>query len=258
MTKYELRKKITESKPIDKELFIQNICNGKTVLDLGCIRHSADYAVADSNWLHKKIKSVAKKIIGVDYLPKEIQKLNTLGYEIIFGDVTKPIELNETFDVIVAGDLIEHLTNFEGFFENCNRLLKPNGVLIITTPNPFYSAEFHYVAFKGSYLINPEHTCWIDPQALSQLIDRFECFIDEIYFIKKSWPLGGIVCNSESNEYDILNGKWSKNTVIDKVIRKIAGLFVNNAFYVPFKVITGSNSKLVRYSDYLAVIRKRK
>lgn len=256
MTKYELRKKITESAPIDKEKFIQGICTGKTVLDLGCIRHSADFALADPNWLHKKIKSVATKIVGIDYLPKEIEKLNAVGYEIIFADVTKPIELNETFDVIVAGDLIEHLVNFEGFFENCIRLLKPNGMLIITTPNPFYSGEFHYVAFKGDYLINPEHTCWIDPQALSQLIDRFDCFIDEIYFIKKSWPLGGIICNSEACEYDILNGKWPKNTLKDKVVRKLFN-WLFNIFYIPFKSITGSNTGLVRYSDYLSVIKKR-
>ncbi|MFA5824717.1 MAG: methyltransferase domain-containing protein [Gallionellaceae bacterium] len=256
MTKYELRKKITESKPVDKEKFIQGICTGKTVLDLGCIRHSADFALADPNWLHKKIKSVATKIVGIDYLPKEIEKLNAVGYEIIYADVTKPMELNETFDVIVAGDLIEHLVNFEGFFENCIRLLKPNGMLIITTPNPFYAAEFHYVAFKCDYLINPEHTCWIDPQALSQLIDRFDCFIDEIYFIKNAWRLGDIVCNSEANEYDILNGKWPKNTFKDQVIRKIASLLFN-IFYMLFKNITGSNAALVKYSDYLSVIKKR-
>lgn len=256
MAKYDLRRKISTSRPVKKVEFICNACKGKMVLDLGCVRHSADFALADPEWLHKKIKAVARNIVGVDYLPQEVKKLNAAGYDIIYGDVTKPIELESAFDVIVAGDLIEHLTNFEAFFENCTRLLKPDGMLILSTPNPFYSGEFHYVAFKGDYLINPEHTCWIDPQALLQLMSRFDFVIDEIHFIKDSWKLSNIICNSEANEYDILNGRWPNNAFLDKVKRRLVGL-VFGLFYIPFRFLTGGSSDLVKHSDYLVVARKR-
>ena len=29
--------------------------------------------------------------------------------------------------------------------------------------NPFYREQYFYVAFKNSLIVNPEHTCWIDP-----------------------------------------------------------------------------------------------
>jgi 2-polyprenyl-3-methyl-5-hydroxy-6-metoxy-1,4-benzoquinol methylase len=247
MDKFNLATRIKNSRTINKELFIQEKCRGKNVLDLGCIRHNADFALKDLNWLHMKIKSVANKIIGIDYLPVEIEKLQNYGYDIVFGDVTKPLDINEKFDVIVAGDIIEHLTNFEGFFENCSRLLNPEGILIVTTPNPYYAGEFHFVAFKNNFLINPEHTCWICPQALSQLSDRFSYIIDEIYFIKNSWELKGVICETKKHEYDILNGVWLNETFGFKVFKKITGI-VFGIVYKPYRILTGSNSKLVRHS----------
>jgi len=148
MNKFELADMIKAAKPVNKESFIADMCAGKAVLDLGCIRHSAEFALKDATWLHKRIKEVAKKTVGVDYLPREIEKINSAGYDVIFGDVTKPMNITEKFDVIVAGDLLEHLTNFEGFFNNCKTLLTDDGILIITTPNPFFCGEFHYVLFK--------------------------------------------------------------------------------------------------------------
>lgn len=255
---FDLADRLNRTKDVVKEDFIMDKCKNMHVLDLGCIRHNADFAFQDPNWLHGKIKQVAKRLVGVDYLLGDIEKLNTAGYNIVYGDVTKPLEISDdAFDVIVAGDLIEHLTNFEGFFENCRRFLKPNGFLIITTPNPFYAGEFHYIAFKQHILINPEHTCWIDPLALVQLSKRFNFNVENIYYINRSWNLGNLICQKKNNQYDILNGKWVNNNFVLKVLRVlISHLF--NLFYVPFRFFSGSMSHLVRHSDYLAVLKRDK
>jgi len=255
MNKFDLADMIKRTRPVNKESFISDRCKGKTVLDLGCIRHSAEWALKDTNWLHKRIKAVAKKVVGVDYLPEEIAKINSHGYDVIFGDVTKPLAITEKFDVIVAGDLLEHLANFEGFFSNCKMLLKPEGILIITTPNPFFWGEFHYVSFKKNFVVNPEHTCWIDPQCLLQLSKRFGFGIKEMAYIKDYWPVERWMCETRHHSYDIINGKWSNDTAgfknKMKVYRRIFWLY----FFL-YKVITGTNSILCRYSDYLAVLKK--
>jgi len=255
MNKFELADMIKRVKPVNRESFISDICSNKTVLDLGCIRHSAEFALKDANWLHKRIKAVAKKTVGVDYLPEEITKINSRGYDVIFGDVTNPLDITEKFDVIVAGDLLEHLTNFEGFFSNCKTLLKPEGILIITTPNPFFCGQFHYVAFNKNFIVNPEHTCWIDPQCLSQLAKKHGFRITEAAYIKNSWSLRWMICETNEHPYDILNGKWENDTISFKIKRmlfiKIFGLF-----YFFYSIFTGTNSILCRHSDYLAVLKK--
>ena len=255
MDRFELSHLLFTSPPVDKITFIQDACRDKEVLDLGCIRHNAEFATKDPRWIHQKIKDVAKTVIGIDYLEKEVEKLKKLGYDIRSGDVTKPLPLTVQFDVIIAGDLIEHLTNFEGFFENCKRLLKNGGVLIISTPNPFFSDEFHYVAYKRNFLINPEHTCWIDPQALSQLALRFGFQITETHYLINPWRLGGLMCESRGFEYDILNDRWKNNSLPTKILRFVTSV-VFGAFYIPFKTLVLTNTKLVRYSDYIAILKQ--
>ena len=255
MDKFELAKHIKNTRVIEKVSFIQNLCRGKTVLDLGCIRHSAKFATTDPNWLHNKIREVAHCVIGIDYLQDEVKQLNGRGYDIRYGDVTKPLPLDEKFEVIVAGDLIEHLSNFDGFFENCMKLLKNDGILIISTPNPFYIDEFHYVSLKQIYLINPEHTCWIDPQALLQLSQRYHFTLSDIYFIEHSWNLSDLICEKKGCEYDILNSTWNDTSPSGEIGRRYVSILFN-IFYIPFKFLFFRNTKLVRYSDYLAILKR--
>lgn len=238
----------------EKTAFIQELCRNRVVLDLGCIRHNADFARNDPNWLHQKIWDVSKSVVGIDYLDEEVRKLQNLGYDIRFGDVTKPLQLEGQFDVIVAGDLIEHLTNFEGFFDNCSRLLRQGGVLIISTPNPFFTDEFHYVSYKRNFLINPEHTCWIDPQALSQLAQRFGFRITDIHFLTNPWRLGSLIWECKSFEYDILNDRWSNYSFFSRLLRFVTAC-VFSMFYIPIKYLTLTNTKMVKYSDYIVILK---
>ena len=39
------------------------------------------------------------------------------------------------FDVVMAGEILEHLVDEKGFLKECHRVLRPQGTLIITTPN---------------------------------------------------------------------------------------------------------------------------
>jgi 2-polyprenyl-3-methyl-5-hydroxy-6-metoxy-1,4-benzoquinol methylase len=100
-----------------KDDLIVDLCRDKTVLDLGCIDHNAQRALAlGERWLHRRIKDVASDLLGVDVLPEDAQKLNQLGYRIVVEDVTR-MKLGRHFDVIVAGDLIEHLSNVGMFLD---------------------------------------------------------------------------------------------------------------------------------------------
>jgi len=64
-----------KSTPVNNEAYIMESCNGKRVLDMGCVRHSAEFAISDPAWFHERIRSAAKYVIGVDYLLLEVNKL---------------------------------------------------------------------------------------------------------------------------------------------------------------------------------------
>ncbi len=83
------------------------------VLDIGCNRHTSKYATH-----------------GVD-----IRKTKT---SLIFTrfDLEKGLPYEDSFfDIIIAGEIIEHLKNEKLFLNEVTRCLKKKGYLILSTPN---------------------------------------------------------------------------------------------------------------------------
>ena len=193
--------------PCSRYQVIVKYCSGKKVLDIGCVNHNIENTYQDG-WLHGRIKRIAKELVGIDYLESEINLLRGRGYVIYFADITKPVDIKDKFDVIVVGNLIEHLSNHEVFWNNIKGLLESNGVVLISTCNPFYIDQYFYSSFKNRIMINPEHTCWIDPVSLEQLASRFGFETKRVYWISEKWHLGQVICNSNSKRFDILTGTW--------------------------------------------------
>jgi SAM-dependent methyltransferase len=108
--------------------------------------------------------------------------MNKMGYNTFVADA-QYFEFNDRFDVIVGGEIIEHLENPGLFFESCRRHLNDDGCLIITTPNPRRLNMLLWFLLKNHNMINPEHTMWFDYITISELADRagfdlqsYECY----------------------------------------------------------------------------------
>jgi 2-polyprenyl-3-methyl-5-hydroxy-6-metoxy-1,4-benzoquinol methylase len=132
--------------------------------------------------LHKAIAVNAKELVGMDLSKEGVDYLKDKGIDVVFGDA-QCFDLKKQFDVIVAGDIIEHLDNIGGFLESCKRHLKNNGKLIVTTPNPWHWKFIIKSAFLGGEVpINPEHTCWLCPRSLRQIVSRYGFRVNRIEF----------------------------------------------------------------------------
>ena len=158
---------------------IVELCSKKTVLHLGFIQHSHLYKelIKKGNWLHQKINKVARKLVGIDFLQTEVSYIqNKYDYEVYYADVTslEKWEYNEKFDVIVCGELIEHLQNPGLMLNGIKRLMSKDTILIITTPNPWSRNRLKLIKKekKETEWLNPEHTCWFSFQTLKQLLER--------------------------------------------------------------------------------------
>jgi 2-polyprenyl-3-methyl-5-hydroxy-6-metoxy-1,4-benzoquinol methylase len=76
----------------------------------------------------------------------------------IQGDLNNTLDVpDESFDTIISTEVIEHLENPRATFREFNRLLRPHGSIIITTPNQESFRSFccllfggHFAAFLGN------------------------------------------------------------------------------------------------------------
>lgn len=160
--------------------FVMRYARDKSVLDIGCVQHNpANYQ--SRYWQHKALCSVSNDVVGIDLYSDGVAYLQALGYNVLVANA-QHFDLGRTFEVIVAGDIIEHLENFDGFLESCKRHLLPNGRLLISTPNPWYWKYFIKAALNSEVANNPEHTCWLCARTLRQLAQRHGMDIGEITF----------------------------------------------------------------------------
>lgn len=186
-----MKKWLSENKPPpfiikrgNRYEIIGKIVKGKNVLDMGCVDHDYEKAIQNNKeaWLHEFICKKAKKCIGIDIEKNEVNKLNKLGYHCICANAEN-FKLDEKFDVIVAGEIIEHLHNPGKFLKCVKKHLKKEGKFILTTPNPYHYRQIIQILLAGRPYIRTDHTCIFDPQTLSYLMKQYGFRIEDVYWI---------------------------------------------------------------------------
>jgi 2-polyprenyl-3-methyl-5-hydroxy-6-metoxy-1,4-benzoquinol methylase len=178
-------KKLARTKPIDRQAFILEKCAGKNVLDIGC----ADFPMTEEKarkgeLLYTSIYEVAAKVTGVDYSPEGVAVLESLGYEnLMVGDAEDlgALGLKESFDVIVAGELIEHLMNVGRFFQGVRDLMTAETSFILSIPNAHAAKRFLRVAL-GSELVNRDHAYYFSQANIELLCERHGLEIEECHY----------------------------------------------------------------------------
>jgi len=132
-------------------LFAGQFVKGKVVLDVACGEGYGSYFLS----------TTAKKVTGVDVSQETISyaasKYVKDNLEFKTGLVSSiPTKEDSMFDVIVSFETIEHISGSDqvAFLAEVKRLLKPNGVFVVSTPNkliysdlPKYKNEFHIKEF---------------------------------------------------------------------------------------------------------------
>jgi methionine biosynthesis protein MetW len=110
------------------ELSFCELNSDARLLDCGC---------SDGEFTLKKAENIGtRKIYGIDVVEENVNKAKAKGIEVYCGDLDQrfPFE-DETFDVVSASQVIEHVSNTDGFLREVLRVLKRGGYVIISTPN---------------------------------------------------------------------------------------------------------------------------
>ena len=143
----------------------------KSVLDIGCAEHDQSHWNS-KEWKHGEICKWSSDVMGIDIVPAAVKALCEKGYNVQLVDATSDVFLGRKFDVIVIGDVIEHVDNPVGLLRFAARHINHHGIIICHTPNPFYWSFFLRAIRDGVMIENAEHTSWITPCNLIELAHR--------------------------------------------------------------------------------------
>jgi Methyltransferase domain len=170
--------------------FIKERCEGKKVLHLGCANYPYTQDSIDKNMLlHFDLEKIAGELYGFDFDQPGLDILAASGANHLYrADLEKlhDVPLNETFDVIVAGEMIEHLNNPGLFLEGIKRFMHKDSLLMLTTVNAYCGMRFFYYGLRGrrgkQEPVHPDHIAYYSYSTLSVLLKRFSLTIDEFLF----------------------------------------------------------------------------
>ena len=142
----------------------QWIGTDKKILDIGC----RDGALT-SNY-HKD-----NSIIGLDIDQAALDKIHeNLGIETRWHDMNQaalPFEAN-TFDVVVAGEILEHLVSPQFVADEACRVLKPGGLFVGSVPNSFHWRG-RLAFMRGTSIEDATHLQLFSHQRIQSLLKKF-------------------------------------------------------------------------------------
>jgi ubiquinone/menaquinone biosynthesis C-methylase UbiE len=132
--------------------FMQQFAIQKDVIDVGC---GTGYGTA-------YLADVAKSIIGIDISESAIKWARTRypSVQYVRMDAQHVQFPDRSFDLIVSTENFEHLADQEGHVKELARILRPDGLCFVATPNPEMFTDTH----------NPYHT---KENSFDELIELF-------------------------------------------------------------------------------------
>jgi SAM-dependent methyltransferase len=152
-------------------LIVDAVGQGKRVLDLGCRSGALTRHFLEGN-----------SVVGLDVDPAALDKAAALGIEPVRANVEEPLPFEDaSFDVVVAGELFEHLQFPDALVGEIRRVLRPGGVLAGSVPNAFrVQSRLRFLRGRPPE-DDPTHLRMFSPAALRELLAGFERI--ELHFV---------------------------------------------------------------------------
>ncbi|HYI74789.1 MAG TPA: class I SAM-dependent methyltransferase [Gaiellaceae bacterium] len=152
---------------------------GKRVLDVGC----------SSGYLAQPLAGRGCTVVGLELDPTAAQEARAFCEEVLVGDVeTMELPFDPgSFDVVLCGDLIEHLRDPEAFLVRVRPLLRSGGQLVLTTPNVAnWSMRLRLLTGRWRYtergILDRTHTHLFTRATLRETLERAGYRIVELDF----------------------------------------------------------------------------
>ena len=173
----EMAHELPRAEIVDRIEWLLAQCGGKRVVHVGFadagFRQQQGRA---GRWLHGRLDEAATELVGVDADPAGVAAATTEGFEAYHLDCTDSEAVAalgiEPADIVLAGEVIEHVGAPGPFLEALHHLCKPEGTLIVTTPNAYGLINVAASVFRRVEINHPDHVMMFTWRTLTELLRR--------------------------------------------------------------------------------------
>jgi SAM-dependent methyltransferase len=168
--------KLPRAALVDRFDYLGELARGKRVIHIG-FTDAGFRTMQDrtDRWLHAHLDRSAKELIGIDVDEPGVQEARSQGWEAYAVDCTDRAAVEalalEPAEVVIAGEVIEHVPNPGALLDAIHPLVAPGGRLVVTTPNA--AGWLNPMASLGGYEVNhPDHLVMFTCTTLTSLLGR--------------------------------------------------------------------------------------
>ena len=139
------------------DLFAEHT-SGKSILDVGCGKGDFVYAGVKAGW---NVSGIELSQEAVDIAQKFLLPVTKVDF---FSSEIRPA----SYDVVTMFEVLEHLPDPVNFLVRAAEIVKPGGLIYLTTPN--YNSFDRRIQGISWPVIHREHLTYFNPQILKEII----------------------------------------------------------------------------------------
>jgi 2-polyprenyl-3-methyl-5-hydroxy-6-metoxy-1,4-benzoquinol methylase len=127
----------------------------------------------------------ASEVIGLEIFEPAAREAMKVYKRVHVGDIeTMDLDYKEYFDIVICGDILEHLKEPRNLVQQIHRMLKKGGILICCVPNIRYWRIWRDVIFKGDFrytaegILDQTHLRFFTSRSLRRMLTEASFSVD--------------------------------------------------------------------------------
>ena len=153
-----------------REFLMEHVTSGERLLDVGC---------AEGRFAAELVRA-GVTVVGVDVAREPLRRARArhadLDLRVVPADGSWPLE-DASFDVVWAGEVIEHVADTASFLSEVRRVLRPRGRLLLSTPDHGVLTRLHLAlsarAFEAHMDPLSDHLRFYTRRTLARVLSDF-------------------------------------------------------------------------------------
>jgi 2-polyprenyl-3-methyl-5-hydroxy-6-metoxy-1,4-benzoquinol methylase len=153
-----------------RRFLLEHVAAGERVLDVGC----------GEGWFASELVRAGASVVGIDVAEEPLRRARErdrrLDLRVVDADEPWPLQ-DAGFDVVWAGETIEHVADTAGWLSEVRRVLGPGGRLLLSTPDHGRLRVLWLAlsrrAFEAHFDPRADHLRYYTRAGLSRLLGEF-------------------------------------------------------------------------------------